>query len=353
MADARPSASDRAAGRQAIRIAFAAALAFAVAELAGWEFSFLAPMLAVQLLVAMPTAPGFRQGIALPLVILAATSCALAISTIFSLTPVILLALVSLVICWSFYGQRRGAPGAVMLLIQIAFCCVPVIATISFDLASLFMTSLLLASITAVVTVWLAYLFIPPPRHAAALPRQSPPGHEPALAARIAISDTLVLLPVLIAFIARGDINNIVILMITLNLLRAVEPEGSGKIAMAIILGNVFGGVVAVLVYQLVILAGSFTFFILIVLATGLLFGERIVRGGAAAPVFAIAFATFLLILGLGISPLPSGSEELLLIRIVKILVASAYTIGALSLVVRLRHSSRLPASPATKASAA
>ncbi|MFZ5674074.1 MAG: DUF2955 domain-containing protein [Pseudomonadota bacterium] len=337
-----------AASRHALRIALAATLAFTIAELAKWEFSFLAPMLAIQVLAASRNAPGFKQGIAIPLVILIATSLALGIATLTTLTPVVLLLLVSLVICLSFYAQRRGAPNAVMLLIQIAFCCIPVIHAISFDLAFLFMTALIQGSIAAIVTIWIVYWLLPsPPIRAGAVPPSVPPSPEPAVAARIALSDTLILLPILVAFIMHGDINNIIVLMIALNLLRVVEPEQSGRIAVAIILGNVLGGGIAVLAYQFVVLGGSLVFFVLIVLAMGLWFGGRIVRGGPKAPVYAIAFATFLLMLGLGVSPLPSGSEELFATRIVKILLASAYVIGALSLVAQLRRL-KGPASPAT-----
>lgn len=346
----QPRETRIAAGRHALRIALAATLAFTIAELADWEFSFLAPMLAIQFLAAAQKAPGLAQGAAIPLVILIATAAALGISTLTALTPVVLLLLVSLAICLSFYGQRRGAPNALMLLIQIAFCCIPVIHTISFDLAWLFMTALIQGSIAAIVTVWAVYWLIPAPSagDGDATPPPGPPGHEPALAARIALSDTLILIPVLVAFIMRGDIDNIIILMITLNLLRAVEPEQSSRIASAIILGNVVGGALGVLAYQFVVLGGNLVFFILIVLAAGLWFGERITGSGAKAPVFAIAFATFLLILGLGISPIPSGSEELFATRILKILLASAYAIGALSLVAHLRRV-KDPASPATE----
>jgi uncharacterized membrane protein YccC len=347
---ARPHDIEASANRHALRIALAATLAFTIAELANWEFSFLAPMLAVQFLAAARSAPGLRQGAAVPLVILIATSLALGISTLTVLTPVVLLLLISLVICLSFYGQRRGAPNVVMLLIQISFCCIPVIHAISFDLAFLFMTALIQGSIAAIITVWVVYWLIPSPpiRNGGEPPSPAPPGHEPAVAARIALSDTLILLPVLVAFIMRGDINNIIVLMIALNLLRAVEPEQSGRIATAIILGNVVGGAIAVLAYQFVDLGGSLVFFVLIVLAMSLWFGGRIVGGGPKAPVYAIAFATFLLMLGLGVSPLPGGSEELFATRIIKILIASAYTIGALSLVAHLRRV-KVPASPATK----
>ena len=43
------------------------------------------------------------------------------------------------------------------------------------------------------------------------------------------------------------------------------------------------------------------------------------------------------LILGIAITPLPGGSDELFTVRITKIALASLYVIGALSLVARLR----------------
>jgi hypothetical protein len=321
-------------------MAFAATFAFAVAEPNDWEFSFFAPMLAVQMLAAMPAAPGIRQGIAIPIIIFVTTWLALAVSILFSGTPGVLLAIVGLVICWTFYGQRRGAPAAVMFLAQIAFCCVPVISTISTDLAETFSDALLRGSIAAVVTVWIAHLLFPVPKQPSspAAPAPTPSGLEPAYAARVAISDTLILIPLLLAFIIGGDINNIVILIITLNLLREVEPERSGRIASGLLAGNVLGGALGVVAYQFVVLANnSILFFLLIVLATSLWFSGQFARGGLNAPVYAIAFATFLLILGLGVTPLPTGSEELFTVRILKIAIASAYAIGALSLVSRLR----------------
>ena len=167
---------------------------------------------------------------------------------------------------------------------------------------------------------------------------RKPAGLEPAYAARVAISDTLVLLPLLVAFIVGGDTNNIVILIISLSLLREIEPAHSGRVAGGLLLGNILGGVLAVLAYQFVLLADSFLFFTLIVLVMGLWFGNRIARGGTNAPVYAVAFGTFLLILGMGITPLPGGSEELFAIRIFKIALASLYAVGALSLVYRLRR---------------
>lgn len=327
-------------------MAFAATVAFAIAELYKWEFSFLAPMLAVQILAALPAAPPIRQGIAIPLTIFIATTLALAVSAMFAGKPGVLLILVGLVIFWTFYGRRSGAPGVIMLLTQIAFCCVPVISTISFDLAQAFSIALLWGSIAAIVTVWIAHLVFPAPAHSLSPepPPAGPSGLVEISAARGALLDTLILMPILVAFIMGGNINNIVILIIVLNLLREIEPASRSRVALALLLGNLLGGALGVLAYQLVVLANnSFVFFTLIVLAASLWFGGRFARRDANAPVYAIAFATFLLILGLGVSPLPMGSEEAFAPRILKILLATAYTIGALSLVA-LRRDRPAPA---------
>ncbi|MGE3872921.1 MAG: DUF2955 domain-containing protein [Parvibaculaceae bacterium] len=326
---------DPVAARLAFRMAFAATMAFAIAELCDWSFSFFAPMLAVQTLAASPTAPAFRQGIAIPIVIFIATWLALAVSAGLSGTPVVLLVIVCLVLFWAFYGQRRGAPGVIMLLVQIAFCCVPVISTISIDLAEDFSDALFRGSIAAIVTVWTAHLLFPAPAHlpspAAAPAKPSGPATG---AARGAFFDMLILVPLLVAFILGGSIDNIVILIITLNLLREIEPARRSRVALALLLGNLIGGALGVLAYQFVTLTNnSFLLFTLTVLAASLWFGGRFARRGPDAPVYAIAFATFLLILGIGLTPLPMGSEEAFAARILKILLATAYAIGALSLV--------------------
>jgi hypothetical protein len=50
---------------------------------------------------------------------------------------------------------------------------------------------------------------------------------------------------------------------------------------------------------------------------------------------YAIAFATFILLLGLGLTPLPGGGGEALASRLLNVLLASAYAVGAVSVMQR------------------
>jgi hypothetical protein len=66
------------------------------------------------------------------------------------------------------------------------------------------------------------------------------------------------------------------------------------------------------------------------------MFAGRI--AGDRAPVYVIALGTFILLLGLGLSPLPGSSGEAFVNRLLNVMLASAYAIGALSLLERWSH---------------
>jgi hypothetical protein len=73
-------------------------------------------------------------------------------------------------------------------------------------------------------------------------------------------------------------------------------------------------------------------FLLLVVLLVGLLFGDRIARGGESAPIYTVALMTFLIVLGLGLSPLPQDSGTVFIARVLDVLVAAIYAIGMASL---------------------
>jgi len=323
-----------------LRLAFGATLGFAIAVALDWEFSFLAPMLAVQMLAAMPQPPGLRQGLAIPLVIYGSTSAALAATNLLGDAPAALLAVIGLVIFTTFYAQRRGGPAIVMLLIQVAFCGVPLASTVSLDLGHTLAEFLQRGSIAAVATVWISHALFPAPTPAPR-PAQAPAppgGLSPGHALRVAVSDAIVLLPLLAGFMIDRDISNLVILITTINLIREVQPDAGGRAAIGLLAGNLLGGVLAVGAQQLVFVADNLVFFLVTVFLAGLGFASRLVRGGPTAPIVGLAFATFLLLLGLAITPLPGGSGEIFVLRILKIGLASLYVLGALSLVAGMRR---------------
>jgi hypothetical protein len=254
--------------------------------------------------------------------------------------PSVLILALALIIYLSFYAHRRGAPELATLLLQISAVSLPVVAVLSPDGAGAFATTLLSAGGVALVTVWVAHAAFPAPPVAVAnaAPAAGAPGPaELPTAARHALLDTLVLLPILTWYILDATQVAVVVLIVIVTLLRQHDPERGQRAALGLILGNLIGGIAAVFVYNLVLLSNTLAFFVAACLAASLIFSGRVVTAGSRASIYAIAFTTFILLLGLGMTPLPGGSGEAFVSRLVYVLLASAYAIGALSLVERWR----------------
>jgi hypothetical protein len=325
------------ARQTALRLAFGVTACFALVEALEWDATFLAPLLAANMLVKLQRPPSLRQGLVVLVLIAASTGVILALTWALIGSPAVLILALALVIYLSFFAHRRGAPELATLLLQISAVSIPVIAVLSPDGAGGFATTLVLAGGIALLTVWAAHAAFPAPEADAAPAAAAASPAELATAARHALLDTLVLLPVLAWYILDATQVAVVVLIVIVTLLRQFNPEQGQRAALGLILGNLIGGIAAALIYNLVLLSNTLSFFIAACLAASLVFAGRIVTAGVRAPVYAIAFATFILLLGLGMTPLPGGSGEAFVDRLIYVLLASAYAIGGLSLVERWR----------------
>jgi hypothetical protein len=338
--DRRLDGNVEGARRAALRLAFGVTACFAVVEAIDSDATFLAPLLAANMLVKLPRPPSLGQALGIIVLIALSTGAVLALTTMVISKPAVLLLTLALVIYLSFYAHWRGAPELATLLLQMSVVTIPVIAVVSPEGAGGFATTLLLAAIVALMAVWAAHAAFPllPSMPADAAPGPSAkPAAEPRVAARHALLDTIVLVPALVWFILDATQVAVVVLIIILTLLRLHDRERGHQAALGLILGNLIGGVAAAVVYNLVLLGNTFLFFVTVVLAAALFFAGRIAIAGDRSPVYVVAFATFILLLGIGLSPLPGGSGEAFMSRLINVLLASAYAMGGLSLVERWR----------------
>lgn len=325
--------------RAALRLAFGVTACFAVVEALGWDATFLAPLLAATMLIK-PRSPSLGEGLVVIVLIALSTHAVLILTTALIGNPAVLILALALVLYLSFYAHRRGAPELVTLLFQVSAVALPTIAILSPDGAGTFATTLLLAGVVALMTVWVAHAALPVPAafvtDTAAAASTLPA--EPATAARHALLDTLVLLPVLAWYILDATQVAVVVMIIIVTLLRQHDPQKGQRAALGLILGNLIGGIAAVIAYNLVLLSNTLLFFITVCLAASLIFAGRIVAAGDRAPIYALAFSTFILLLGTGLTPLPGGSGEAFVSRLFSVLLSSAYAIGVLSLVRHWRN---------------
>lgn len=324
---------DRGAQQGALRIAFGVTASFTIGEALDWDFTFIAPMLAAQMLVQRQP-PKIAQCLALLLVIGLATGTVLLISAAFVETPPILILGLALVLYLSFYGHLRGSPQIVTLMFQISAVTIPVFAVISPALSATLAATLFGSGFVALLTVGAAHAVFPAfdDSFAPEETRGGPPSQPARVAARDALHNTLILMPVLIWYLVDEEQMATVLLIVIVNVIRLHDPGQGQRAAIGLIIGNLIGGFAAALAYTLVQVNDTMLFFAIVCLAASLLFAGRIVTAGPRAPLYTIAFTTFLILLGIGITPLPGGSGGAFESRLFNVLLAAAYAIGALSL---------------------
>lgn len=322
----------------ALRLAAGVTCCFVLAEALNWDATFLAPMLAAQFLVNLPRSPTLKQALGIVVLIAAAMFGVLFGSAVLASNPLSFILCLGLLHYFAFYAHLRGAAEFPTLMIQIAGVAMPVFVVVSPALASGLAATLVAAGAVAMLTVWAAYAVFPATagtEEAPAVPAQE--AQAPNATAMLALWKTLILMPVLAWFVLDASQTSIVVLIMIVTLLRLADPKLGWRTALGLIVGNLLGGLAAVIAYNVVKTGDSIVTLAAVILFLSLLFAGRIVTARENAPVFAIAFATFILLLGSGLSPLPGGSEEAAITRVLNVVMATAYAAGALSLVHAIR----------------
>ena len=132
-------------------------------------------------------------------------------------------------------------------------------------------------------------------------------------------------------FMGTGTPTSIIVIMVTaITILQQISRRRQGA-AFGLIAGEYRWRPCSDIAYLLVSLLPSPAFLFLVVLLFGLIFGAKIAAAEKMAPIYAVGAATFLTVLGLGLSPLPQDSGTLFLSRVSTVIVASLYTIGVAS----------------------
>jgi hypothetical protein len=224
-------------------------------------------------------------------------------------------------------------------LVQISFCLVSLYSSVSLDLAQTIVELLQKSAVGAAGIVFVCHALVPapPPGPRPAGP-PPPPGLPPVQATWAAASDLLVLLPPAGRLDARREDRGL-----RHAHHRHQRPERArrgrrlqgrgGRLAAAVLAATV-----AVVVQQFVLTSDTLVQFFLAVFVVALWLAPYILRGGQTAAAFSLALSTYVLLLGIAVTPLPGGSEESSVMRVIRVAVAGLYALGLLNLFGRLRR---------------
>jgi hypothetical protein len=309
----------------AFRVALAAAGGFTLGHLLGWDFPFLPSLIAVQLLSAGPALDLKR---AIGFVVLMGLGCGISlfISLAFIDKPLTLIIVVGLLIFLEFLAVARGQAAAGIFLITTSF--VPLMAISSIELAYGLVHDLVVGSILALLLIFLVHAVFPAKDTTQQGTSKTVQEGAPVV---VALANAGVVMSLFVYFMGSGTPTSIIVIMVTaITILQQSSIAGRGA-AFGLVMGNVAGGLAASIAYLMVSLLPNPAFLFLVVFLFGLVFGARIAESNKMVPVYTVGAATFLVVLGLGLSPLPQDSGTLFLSRVATVIVASLYTIGVAS----------------------
>ena len=311
--------------RKGLRVALAVSAGLTLAVASGEALPFLAPLFAAQFLLA-----GFRP---LPatkaigmIVLIAVAGAIMQVATILTGDrPPVFLVVFGLIYFLCFYAQSAGKGGSAVFLILVVGVMVPMLTILNVDLGDSVLMVFVKGVTTGVVLAWLAHAVLPDSGDEDPEP-QAPEGRPNVL--RRAFADTLILLTAMTTCLISENLSTAMVVPITVaSLLSQLDVVASRRAAAGLVVVNLLGGLTGSFTFLFYQVRPSLWFFFLLVLFAGLAFGGRAALPGPQAKLHAGALTIFLVVLGLGISPLPGTAADFFATRIGYILIAISYTI--------------------------
>lgn len=327
-----------------IRYAVGATLAVAIAMGYQWELSYLVPVLSLGFFANPATRPDLKAGVAFVGVIGIACWVGLLLGRHLTPYPIIYVLFSGLVLLRLFYAQQSGRSPLLITWLMIAVLVVPMLSIQAAGLANLVAGGLVFGAAVSVLLVWIVYFFIPEPEDFDASAPPPPPAKQlpPAIERfKSAAASTIVVWPVMTFFYMFDKLDSLLILIFIAIL--AQQPAAFAtdfKAGKALIAGNIIGGAIAIVFYELLAIMPEFGFLLLLTLLLGLVLGARVFSGKPKGALFGMAFSTVLLIIG----SVTSGEGEAgskVYTRVFQIIIAVSYVVFAFRFIMRLAQERR------------
>lgn len=309
--------------RKGLRIAIAVSLGFTLSVACGSIVPFLGPLFAAQFLLASPRPLPIAKTVGMAIIILAAGAFCIGLTSLLGEKPISFLMILGLAYFICFFLQASGKGGPAIFLILVVAIMVPMLGILNRELANSILSILVIGVVTGTGLMWLAYACIPEPDTVAAqaIPTVAQP--HPSLRA---VANTAILLFAVAVCLTNDQLAAALVIPITVaSLLGQIDSMASMRAATGLAVVNLLGGVLASLAFGILNLRPNLLFMFVIVFIVTLLVGGRAASRSAEARMFEGALAIFLILFGLGVSPLPGSAAESFSTRIIYIAGAISY----------------------------
>ncbi len=277
------------------RYSVGATLILIVALAMDYTMAFLTPVLALSFMGPGVKPLSLKAGIGFLVVLGISNLIAIMFSNYFLSYPVVFVLLMGALLFQIFYTDKVKPGFKVWLLISLLV--LPLLSTYTKSLGSVVGISILISAAIAVGLVWLVFFFFPDSNEVKIPAPAKPPVQTQRQRAVMAFDQLIVVFPVVVSFYI-FQWSGAILVMIFIVLLSMNPAARNPKLGLSMILANFAGGLASIVVYNLLTVVPEMPFLALMVLLFGLIFGQKLFSGKPAAPLYGMAFSTFILVLG-------------------------------------------------------
>ena len=323
-----------------LRYALGSTLAMAVAMGFNWPMSFLTAVLSLSFLASPAGRPSFKMGFSFILAIAIASYFALLIGRMLLPYPFVYIPFIGLLLFRLYYAKGSSFPPLLILWLLIALLLIPLMMIHSPALAETIAIYLVIGASAALIVTWISFGLLPerPVDEKGNAPVVKPPLPSKEERFQTAVDSTIVVFPVLILFYI-FQLSGALLILIFIALL-SMQPGFAKdfKGGLALITGNVVGGITAIVFYELLVIVPEYVFLVVLTLLAGLMFGSRLFSGKPKAPLYGMAYSTLLLVIG-STTGSAGDADAKVYTRIIQIMSAVIYVVVAFGL---LEHFKKL-----------
>ena len=309
-----------------LRYALGSTLLMALAMGIGWNLAYLTPVLALGFFAPGSTMPSFKEGLAFVATIAMTTLTSFIFTKLFLDYILLFILLLGLALLTIFYTNKLGPKPKVFMLISLLL--IPMLGLQNLAISLVFTKMFIGGAAITMVLVWVIYSLFPDKSAPVVSTAAKASGEGPPAQARFsyALDTLMIVFPVVLVFFFFQWTGGLIILIFITIL--SMQPSFNYKAGMAMILGNLLGGIFAIVAYELVVMVPFYPYFVLMVLAVSLFFASRLFSKSPRAPLFGMGFSTFLLITGQSISSTDDAGGKVWM-RVLMIMIAVIYVVTA------------------------
>jgi len=292
------------ASRRILRMAVGTALGMWVSQAVAWPMSFVAPLLAFVFLSLPLPRPSIKMALAFILVLAASSFAGVVLLPFLQHARWVGIGLFVLALFHTFYFTAKGGSAALGTFMTLGLTLVAAVGSVSSVVMVEIAKWLTLCAVWAMGFVWLAHALIPdPPFSLGPVGKKPPPTAPPDLeTARLrALRSMSIVLPIALLFLFSSASTSYFIVMIKVATMgQQANLDSSRTAGRSMLESTIFGGVGAIIAWQILSIWPSLLIYTLVLLLFALLVGPKIFQGSgmhSKGAMWSYAYLTMIVVL--------------------------------------------------------